>query len=89
MYVHVQMYMYTHLHLHVHVHVYSVLICYAITHTFLLLCSQTSMLSDRVEAVNQHVNAFDIDAVVKHLRSATLHCSLVPRHYSRLFSVAR
>ena len=32
------------------------------------------MLSDRVEAVNQHVNAFDIDSVVKHLRSVTLHC---------------
>lgn len=31
------------------------------------------MLSDRVEAVNQQVNAFDIDAVVKHLRSVTLH----------------
>ena len=41
---------------------------------FLPVCSQVSMLSDRVEAVNQHVNVFDIDAVVKHLRSVTLYC---------------
>lgn len=40
------------------------------------VCSQTSMLSDRVEAINQHVNAFDIDAVVKHLRSVTVCCTL-------------
>ena len=35
---------------------------------FVFICSQISLLSDRVEAVNQHVNAFDIDTVVKHLR---------------------
>ena len=38
------------------------------------------MLSDRVEAVNQHVNVFDIDAVVKHLRSVTVLHSLLLLH---------
>ena len=59
----------THIIIHVQCHAYQDVICViVIRDVVLLVCSQLSVLSDGMEAIDEHVNATDIDQVVEHLR---------------------